>query len=867
MRSDSSLSASAMSAGESSKRRGRVSFGPLESFDWTAVMNASSESSGSAPTERPPRPPRRRPVTLGYGLAQQYCQQGYDPQEMHEDDLAAHGSGWEEEAQRTPRAMADETLRSEPGVRGVGEGWAGGPQMKKGSWWKRRKREEDDPLALWTENSSTARSPVKALWNRSVQAFGGSMPHLPLEGRRTKREGKASAEGTIYEQAEDAGRSSRQSIRRMFSRSTNSLVGDQALPTVEAHRRMSYSTSHLVSAPATSTGRVMPRSPVREPKSSIGSDMDLFAAPVMSRESKRMSGPRPPWRPQSYAGKNLAVAESDIEEHEVSGTSQPHRAEHTGNRDVGPVTATSDQPIDRTSTFGGMMVAAEPDQIARESAEPFGGAGSASDDVLLNSPPLEMNRQPQDDSLRDSIVGLDTIAQWSTEPKERMSLPSRRPTIFKRIQEAWGTPRSVSMRRSMTPSPMNLFSRGPTPAFGRSTPAKEMDSPRAETPAPLRSPSMAPAGDSNYPITHEAVKEALETPPKLSRSQTTRHRRRASWLGSGDGWMKRLSMLMEQDEEERAREQEREASSSASPTISPVDSKKSKRQSGFIRGPPPVRTSSLRQSSHVSTAGSTSMPMLTRLTTTDLDLRLVLPEDGLGLEDILSDSRRQSIIQSLDLDLTNDFPFPSPPTQLPFVADAEDRPAYFPRSSHLRNASEPVTSLTLDATSPSRTHTRNVSEPIDTTPSLTESRSIPASAGSAASSTFPETPHMTRADLYARSSISVDVAGELNHKSSRTSNASWTDASYHSAKEGPEVDESEVMEEISLYKAMSRLSDVSEPGEFEWRICGLALTPGAVVQAVRMPAMAMGGTKRANMVTIEELRNSPRSTRPNTPVA
>lgn len=73
------------------------------------------------------------------------------------------------------------------------------------------------------------------------------------------------------------------------------------------------------------------------------------------------------------------------------------------------------------------------------------------------------------------------------------------------------------------------------------------------------------------------------------------------------------------------------------------------------------------------------------------------------------------------------------------------------------------------------------------------------------------------------------------------------------------------MEEVSLYKALSRLSDVSELGEsvLQSMFCQ-RLTTGAVVEAVRIPSM--GGTRKANMVTIEELRNSPMSTRPSTPV-
>ena len=259
-------------------------------------------------------------------------------------------------------------------------------------------------------------------------------------------------------------------------------------------------------------------------------------------------------------------------------------------------------------------------------------------------------------------------------------------------------------------------------------------------------------------------------------------------------------MLMEQDEEDRDRSNTASPTSYLSPrSLTPDSTNQAWRQAGLSRIPP-QRKSSLRYWDVAEKVGDVYSPALTRLTTTDLDLRLVLPEVGLGLEDILVDSRRKSIIEMLDLDVVSNFPFPAPPSRAPTMPNLDRNPST--GSRHARNVSEPSNSLapTTDRTT---SHVRNASEPVDSMPLLEESRSIPHSTISASSSTFPETPHMTRADLYAR-------RGErdhgLSHKSSSTSTTSWTDTSLHLPKDA-------AVEETSLYNALSRLSDVSELGE------------------------------------------------------
>ncbi|CAD6565737.1 MAG: hypothetical protein TREMPRED_001715 [Tremellales sp. Tagirdzhanova-0007] len=85
----------------------------------------------------------------------------------------------------------DAGLRSAPGVIGLGEGWAGGPQEDKRRGWyrKRRAKEPDsDPLSLWaiTEGVEPV-SPVKAMWNRSkLRLFGASTTTLNETDSRKK---------------------------------------------------------------------------------------------------------------------------------------------------------------------------------------------------------------------------------------------------------------------------------------------------------------------------------------------------------------------------------------------------------------------------------------------------------------------------------------------------------------------------------------------------------------------------------------------------------------------------------------------------------------------------------------------------------
>jgi hypothetical protein len=83
----------------------------------------------------------------------------------------------------------DANLRSMPGVVGIGEGWAGGPQgqdKKRRLWFRRKssKKPADDPLALWSiQESDPMASPngkgakrggIKDAWNRSIGKFGST---------------------------------------------------------------------------------------------------------------------------------------------------------------------------------------------------------------------------------------------------------------------------------------------------------------------------------------------------------------------------------------------------------------------------------------------------------------------------------------------------------------------------------------------------------------------------------------------------------------------------------------------------------------------------------------------------------------------
>lgn len=87
--------------------------------------------------------------------------------------------------------VADQALRMSPGVVGMGEGWAGGPQHGRNKrrirWFRRGKGwteqiGREDPLALWTVMETEEKiSPLKSVWNRSRAKFGASTPALLAE--------------------------------------------------------------------------------------------------------------------------------------------------------------------------------------------------------------------------------------------------------------------------------------------------------------------------------------------------------------------------------------------------------------------------------------------------------------------------------------------------------------------------------------------------------------------------------------------------------------------------------------------------------------------------------------------------------------
>lgn len=703
----------------------------------------SSNSTPSSPSGSTPRRLQVGPQIYPHSGQTASCSRDCEQYDIGKVNNEHEGTD-EQEGAQTP-TLADATLRSAPGVVGIGEGWAGGPQrQQRSSWWRRRQAtdEENDPLSLWSSENgkekSGSMSPLRSLWNRSVQKFGGSMPHLPIDGSPKKRSS-----------ASDGERASRTQVSDKVPGSPTLVYGSKTVFSLA-----SQSTPYLA-APLTTTRRHhSPPASILSHSTSGASEPhlplnDLRPAPT---ESRRASGPRPPRRPHSLSGPSASASTRSTKPEAIYETPEstiivPMVTQETDEDEVDGTNATSVNappaaPLQRTGTFG--AAGPEADHTHNSEEDPF---------VQI--------KQDIRDRYRQSTVGDETLEKSHTEHHPKMESTTRRSSILDRIRTAFSPPRSASKRPS-TPSPLRLFSRAPSPSPSRSM-------------TPLSSTTKPPmftrtASDPARLASKQAAKEALEAPasvPRTRSSLSVRHKRRKSWIGSGDAWAKRLSLLPEQEEEEKEKA-----------TLDESTVKSSRRNSLIFRVLPTRASSSV--SINLQSAEMANLPLvhptnLARLSTTDLDLHLDLPETGLGLDDILVDHKRQSIIDTYDLhDSSHIFAFPIPPSR----------------------SGTPSSSATATGTDHIRsTHSRVLSVP--TTISSKSSRS----------STFPETPKMMS---YERQYPSNPL---LRHQRSEASVGEGDNMSFYSARaiQDTSVEGEALVSDAS--KAGSRLSGLSVESE------------------------------------------------------
>ncbi|KAK1927994.1 hypothetical protein DB88DRAFT_480031 [Papiliotrema laurentii] len=753
-------------------------------------------------------------------------------QEAEEED-----QGDDEDVDKTPRAIADETLRSAPGVRGVGEGWAGGPRPgSKTGWWRRKKStetEDDDPLSLWARHveadeirkNSLSASPVKALWNRSVQAFGSSMPHLSLTGDRKKwgmgKRGSIEDKPTRLQDTDRRGRS----LTNLFARSTTALAP------------VSMSTPHLATTTTTATTAT-----TRAPRSTTSTISEYYTPPLTQsqdpspnlaspeawqRQHGRASGPRPPWRPPNHTSPrnaNQVPPQRITSSQESFGTKFPSNRRSTmgsvvridetlGRVDVSDLRGPNALGVMDIASEHGLGISSQPDsdETSTESVKPS------------ERSPIKAEPKPR-------MVKLDPIAGRPMDAKPPTKTRSPR-TIISKIRTALSSRRTASQSSVPTSSPLKRLTKSNTLSrLSRHRPATE------------RSVSPRMARRLSDPFVVPLDEDSIPSRPSTSMGMASRHQRRKSWLSGGESWVKRLSMLVEGEEDEPRRPSSR-ASIGQSVSTKTRFEDRPRRTPSLLSRVLPSRTSSMGTHFGSSTFKRPGLPTsistpalhLHRLSTVDLSLDLDLPEvSGLGLDDIINDSRRQGIIASLDLD--QHFSFPLPPSSRPFGRSNS------PMRSHSRGASEPMppglsnrsrVAWESDVLARSGSHKRNVSEPGQDPPML-EPTSTNSEKGS---SVFPETPHLPSRQMesgYSQSRQPLQKAGDE-----------------------PGIDPTRGLAGSTL-TALDETSGVSSPSStlFPTRSSAYSVEsePGDVVEAM-ISKLDVRGTAKADLLSVAEIKS------------
>lgn len=633
-----------------------------------------------------------------------------------------------------PPAPVDANLRSMPGVVGLGDGWAGGPQNqgKKRKLWfmkKAKVKEDEDPLALWSIQESGGdahglkagqkRGMLKEAWNRSISKFG-SMPALvsgeQVNGTVTgakasvkallsrsrldvSRDDKTGSGAAVDIEDQDEKPSKRRSVA-FFGSSKSQIDVSTSKPSPTATPLRSDTAPAPQSPPSPSPvprGTLIGLSDSSRPRDT--SNITPIAVPP--RDNRRLSMPLsapavpgglpPPWRPQSYIiprpepatpaprpfSRHGDHAESedlgetrDVDQRTPSMLEGPQTSGSSASAET-PVTGSADGKSLKHKRS--VLLASEDGHsglghgLSRTGTPlvPEGSRGRSA----AGTPTFPIPRDP-------STPGFDTLKDWAAEgkrPGSRALRPLRSQTprsrelssqsqqsgrskwgsvsIFDKLKQALAVPE--------TPSPGQAFSTATQVRQPAESQGMEMDKDLPEIPSrtstplnmpgafPLDSPTKnSPLPASPYDITQAVAQEMLAT-PSPSRPGS-RHSTRKRGL-SGDIWSRRLSKISETNN----------IPSNAEPP-SRASSRQEKRRSysalagrfGFTA----MRRNSLRADDEPDRlSGSDGHGAVTMLTPA-LEA-LEFGDDSLGLDDILDEDRRISLVRDLEASL------PMPPAR------------------------------------------------------------------------------------------------------------------------------------------------------------------------------------------------------------
>ncbi|WVF70802.1 hypothetical protein IAT40_005596 [Kwoniella sp. CBS 6097] len=612
------------------------------------------------------------------------------------------------------RAPVDEALRSAPGVIGLGEGWAGGPQPRnKKSWFKRRPgpTPAEDPLALWSQENDTSsnepgNSQLRNMWNRSKRNFfGASSPALHDHQARI---GISSAD-----EERPASR-----LRGLFSMSRSNLTSPTPEPTSLSRRQSSpiktkskrfslglFSSSEVTLSGPQRAPHIIPPSPsmsvlplTEDTKSRrqrqysnaalARSEGDLSSLsdsiPRRSSSLKRRQGPQPPWRPNSLliVGRPQTPFIAEVDEgirasgsttsidtpqsHETAGTSRSSRGGHA---------------LTRTATFGLDDIASEQmiDQEQTNNHEdgeyrsPVSPRTASWVHLPLPSP---------------KTVSFGYQATDRQEADRNLAYPNRRPSLGKRGASLFKKMRNVipSALRQRTESEPIM-----KPGFlARRQTMKTPESSQSgnTTPSLVASTGTSISGE----VRMEPLKSESAAPDRV-----TRHRRQSSWMvRSSSSLAKRLSRLTEQEEVES--DQNLGGSMEIQPSQDGQDIKKSRhhrrRSTNFAsftsfgakRENKPHPLENIQRF-----PGSASMPALNRFASSELNLEVDLGVEELGLDDILDHGRRASILHGLGHEdiLTPRTREEALQATAAALSGFNGQPGSSKRSGHTRNQSAP----------------------------------------------------------------------------------------------------------------------------------------------------------------------------------
>nr|XP_018267071.1 uncharacterized protein I303_01054 [Kwoniella dejecticola CBS 10117]OBR89229.1 hypothetical protein I303_01054 [Kwoniella dejecticola CBS 10117] len=562
------------------------------------------------------------------------------------------------------RVPIDENIRSVPGVVGLGEGWAGGPQLKsKKKWFSRRTTIQEDPLALWNQDKATSPniSPLKGLWSKSKRnLFGQSSPALlDNQGesgppRSLSRMGKLFSLSRSNLTSPDSSPSRSKTLSSPM-RNMSKGFGIPAFSSSEVTLHESPRRAAIPSSPSMPALTIIethtPKPEIRRRRQYSHSTLarsegDLTAVaqavPEASSSEKR-SSLRPPWRPASMVltGRTSMIMEPDREITRISRSSTSIETPNTCDSSGSSNSQSKGHALTRTATFGLDDIATE-QRIDEEIDLADGESVSGWVQVGLR---------------RGSAASV--LDPDKNKPLPRVPSPHRRPSMKQRKQ-SW----IKKVKNALTPSSSSpeLASLGQTVdrLLTRRKSSKEKSSKTSNN-----------LENSYTGIPHM---EPLKTSPTVPRRKSSKKAaRRSSWMvRSTSSLSRRLSRLTEHEEGEHDHELDIQDVDHANRLSSDINyqnfqqnidgmddrsarARKGKqfldrrRSSNFsLLGMKSRRSSCVHALDNIDgLPASVSMPALSKLTTTDLNLHVDLEGEELGLEDILDEERRGSIVHSL----------------------------------------------------------------------------------------------------------------------------------------------------------------------------------------------------------------------------